>query len=152
MDAVFPTNGGGEEVPKYTSYETAPLAAFQPNIAVCGTPVAPKAGDTNTGAAGADPLMTVKSSPNATATAPPPLASTWFVNWTGTGAATVTDTEIAGKLAPAASPSLREQLFAVQLQPSPDMSDSVSPAGRVSVTVNDPLAGPANAELLTIRE
>ena len=45
---------GVDDVPKYTSYEVAPLAAFQVSVGDVVTLVAPFAGATNTGAAGGD--------------------------------------------------------------------------------------------------
>jgi hypothetical protein len=53
MFAVFVTNGGVGAVPKYTSYEVVPAEAVQVNEGVGETPVAPLAGATSTGAAGA---------------------------------------------------------------------------------------------------
>ena len=48
------TNGGDEEVPKYTLYEVAPLAAFQLNVEVSDSPVAPLLGEISVGAPGGD--------------------------------------------------------------------------------------------------
>ena len=70
MLIVFVASGGVDAVPKYTSYDVAPVEAFQVREGVSETSVAPSAGDTSTGAAG-EAIMTVRSVAPA-ADAPPP--------------------------------------------------------------------------------
>ena len=53
MSSVFVTRGGVDAVPKYTSYEVAVVEAFQVSEGVSETCVAPLAGDSSVGAAGA---------------------------------------------------------------------------------------------------
>ena len=53
MFVVLATSGGVDAAPKYTSYDVAPVEAFQVKEGASETLVAPLAGDTSTGAAGA---------------------------------------------------------------------------------------------------
>ena len=57
MLAVLVTTDGGFDVPKYTSYEVAPLAADQLSVGAVDTPVVPLAGAVRTGVAGGFPAV-----------------------------------------------------------------------------------------------
>jgi hypothetical protein len=84
---------------------------------------------------------------------PPPDTLTLFARGEAAFAATFTVTVIAGKLAPAASVSLRVQLLTAvpgHVHPEPAIDTSVSPEGTVSVTVTTPLVGPAKFPFLTV--
>ena len=70
--AVLVTSGGGVAVPKYTLYETAPVAAPQVKLAAGETPVAPWLGEKTVTSAGGWPALMVVASLALALAEPPP--------------------------------------------------------------------------------
>src|SRR5580658_8252676 len=92
----------------------------------------------------ANGMMVVESEALASAD-PPPCTLTWLSCGEAAVPATLTVTVIDGYEVPPGRDSLREQLFAAQVQPLPLMDTSDNPDGSVSVTVIVPVVLPAPA-------